>query len=79
VSTRTRRGAAASRIRADVRLVTGEGFTRRFQNWAEVANWLTSPAYVKGSDAITTVRLIHTAAQRDTPQAGDGQPAGETS
>lgn len=64
------RGTTAAAIRADIRLVSGEGFTRRFANWAEVGAWLTSPAYIKGSPAISTVRLIHTAAQRDAPQAG---------
>ena len=57
------RGTGGAAIRADVRLVDGEGFTRRFQNWTEVANWLTSPSYVKGSPAVSTIRLVHVAAQ----------------
>jgi hypothetical protein len=53
------------RIRADVRLTSSEGFTKRFETWEGVAAWLTSPDFLKGSAAVSSVRLVHQAAQED--------------
>jgi hypothetical protein len=53
----------SSAVRADVRLTNGKGFTRRFGTWDEVRAWLGSPEFIKGTPAISSVRLIHKAAQ----------------
>jgi hypothetical protein len=59
-----RRGPILSApIRADVRLTNSEGFTRRFQTWNDVSAWLASPEFIKGSPAISSMRLINQASQ----------------
>jgi hypothetical protein len=50
-------------IRADVRLTNSESFTKFFRTWNDVSAWLASPEFIKGSAAISSMRLIHQAAQ----------------
>ena len=59
-STRPRRDAP---IRVDVRLTDNKGFTRRFGTWEAVSDWLSSPEFLRGTPAITSVRVVHLAAQ----------------
>ena len=66
---RSRGPFPAAAIRADVRLTSGDGFTRYFSAWTEVAEWLGSPGYLAKSGTVSSVRLVHSAAQ---PGGGAG-------
>jgi hypothetical protein len=55
-----RRGPILSApIRVDVRLTSNEGFTKRFGTWEEVTAWLASPGFLKGTPAVTSIRIVH--------------------
>jgi len=59
-------------VRADVCLVAGGGFVRRFGSWDEARDWLQSPGLVRQLPGISSIKLVHVAAQRDAaPTAGD--------
>ena len=59
-----RRGPILSApIRADVRLSNAEGFTKFFRTWDDVHTWMASPGFAMSSAGITSIRLIHQAAQ----------------
>jgi hypothetical protein len=65
---RLRSPVRAAAIRADVRLTNSEGFTKRFTTWGEVSAWLASPDFLKGSAAVSSVRLLHYDAQTGRTQ-----------
>jgi hypothetical protein len=72
-----RRSAPGAPIRADVRLTNNKGFTRRFSSWENVAAWLTSNSFLGGSSAVTSIRLVHIAAQADTAKRAAAAPGPE--
>ena len=61
-----RRGPILSApIRADVRLTNSAGFSRRFENWESVAEWLASASFLKGTPNVTSVRIVCQQVQAD--------------
>jgi hypothetical protein len=66
-------GVTAASIRIDVRLTRDEGFSKYFAAWGELARWLESPAFTGQSDLVSSIRVIHVAAQADASGLAGGR------